>query len=80
MKGYIGIYFVKYVTEKNGKFDSKAFAEKAHGITITPKDEPGILMEATWDKNGDIDRASFIGEVVDGKQKIVATLPALGLK
>ena len=28
-------------------------------------------MEATWDKNGDIDRESFLGEVIDGKQKIV---------
>lgn len=80
IKGYTAIYFVKYVTEKVGKFDSKAFAQKAHGLTITPKDEPNILMEATWDKNGDIDRESFIGEVVNGKQKIVATLPKLGLK
>jgi branched-chain amino acid transport system substrate-binding protein len=79
LKGYTGIYFIKYVTEKVGKFDSKAFAEKAHGITITPKDEPNILMEATWDKNGDIDRESFIGEVVDGKQKIIGTLPKLGI-
>jgi branched-chain amino acid transport system substrate-binding protein len=80
IKGYTAIYFVKHVTEKNGKFDSKLFAEKAHGITITPKDEPNILMEASWDKNGDIDRESFIGEVVDGKQKIVGTLPKLGTK
>jgi branched-chain amino acid transport system substrate-binding protein len=80
IKGYTGIYFIKHVTEKIGKFDSKAFAEKAHGITITPKDEPNILMEATWDKNGDIDRESFLGEVVGGKQKIVQTLPKLGLK
>jgi branched-chain amino acid transport system substrate-binding protein len=78
IKGYTGVYFVKYVTEKVGKFDSKAFAAKAHGITITPKEEPGILMEATWDKNGDIDRISFLGEVVNGKQKIVETLPKLG--
>ena len=35
-------------------------------------------MEATWDKNGDIDRESFLAEVVDGKQKIVETLPKLG--
>ena len=77
IKGYTAVYFVKYVTEKVGKFDSKAFAEKAHGITITPKEEPGILMEATWDKNGDIDRESFLGQVVDGKQKIVKILPKL---
>ncbi|HZQ14853.1 MAG TPA: ABC transporter substrate-binding protein [Pseudolabrys sp.] len=78
IKGYTAVYFIKFVTEKIGKFDSKAFAEKAHGITITPKDEPGILMEASWDKNGDIDRESFLGEVVGGKQKIVKVLPKLG--
>ena len=78
IKGYTGIYFIKTVTEKIGKFDSKAFAEAAHGTTISPKDAPNILMEATWDKNGDIDRESFLGEVVDGKQKIVEVLPKLG--
>ena len=78
IKGYTAAYFVKHVTEKIGKFDSNAFAKAAHGMTITPKDEPGILMEATWDENGDIDRASFLGEVVDGKQKIVKILPKIG--
>ncbi len=80
IKGYTAVYFIKYVAEKVGKFDSKAFAEAAHGLTITPKQEPGILIEATWDKNGDIDRESFLGEVVAGKQKIVQTLPKLGIK
>ena len=78
IKGYTAVYFIKYVTEKMGKFDSKGFAQTAHGLTITPKQEPNILMEATWDKNGDIDRESFLGEVVNGKQKIVETLPKLG--
>lgn len=77
IKGYTGVYFIKTVTEKIGKFDSKAFAAAAHGITISPKDVPSILMEATWDKNGDIDRESFLGEVVGGKQKIVEVLPKL---
>ncbi len=30
------------------------------------------------DQNGDIDRASFLAEIVDGKQNIVAILPKLG--
>src|SRR4029079_8368272 len=77
IKGYTAVYFVKHVTEKMGKFDSKGFATTAHGITISPKDEPNILMEATWDKNGDIDRESFLGQVVGGKQKIVKVLPKL---
>ena len=45
IKGYTAVYFVKYVTEKMGKFDSKAFIKVAHGMTITPKEEPGILMD-----------------------------------
>jgi len=61
-----------------GKFDSKLFAQTLHGMTITPKDEPGVLMEATFDKNGDIDRESLLGEVVNGNQKIVEILPKLG--
>jgi branched-chain amino acid transport system substrate-binding protein len=77
IKGYIAVYMIKYVTEKLGKFDSKAFAAKLHGLTITPAEEPGILMEASWDANGDIDRQSFLGQVVDGKQKIVEILPKL---
>ena len=79
IKGYTAVYFIKHVTEKLGKFDSKGFAQTAHGLTITPQQEPGILMEATWDKNGDIDRQSFLGEVVNGKQKIVEVLPKLGM-
>ncbi|HYB57175.1 MAG TPA: ABC transporter substrate-binding protein [Alphaproteobacteria bacterium] len=77
IKGYTAVYLIKHVTEKMGKFDSKAFAQTLHGLTITPAEEPGILMEATWDKNGDIDRESFLGQVVDGKQKIVEILPKL---
>jgi branched-chain amino acid transport system substrate-binding protein len=78
IKGYTAVYIIKHVTEKMGKFDSKLFAQTLHAMTITPKDEPGVLMEVSFDNNGDLDRESFLGEVVNGKQKIVATLPKLG--
>jgi len=78
IKGYTGVYAVKHATEKIGKFDRRLLAKTLHGLTIKPEQEPGILMEATWDANGDIDRISFLAEVVDGKQKIVQTLPKLG--
>jgi branched-chain amino acid transport system substrate-binding protein len=78
IKGYTAVYIIKHVTEKTGKFDSKLFAQTLRGMTITPKDEPGVLMEVSFDKNGDIDRESFLGEVVGGQQKIVEVLPKLG--
>ncbi|MGZ3349266.1 MAG: ABC transporter substrate-binding protein, partial [Xanthobacteraceae bacterium] len=67
------------VTEKKlGKFDRKAFAAAMHGLTITPTDEPAILIETTWDDVGEIDRISFLAEVVGGQQKITKVLPKLG--
>jgi branched-chain amino acid transport system substrate-binding protein len=78
LKGYSGVYAVRYVTEKIGRFDRKALANMMHGLTITPKDEPGILIETSWDNNGEIDRISFLAEVVDGKQKITKILPKIG--
>ena len=78
IKGYTAVYAVKYATEKQGNFDRKALAKSLHGMTITPAQEPGILIETTWDARGDIDRISFLVEVVDGKQKVVEILPKLG--
>jgi branched-chain amino acid transport system substrate-binding protein len=36
-------------------------------------------MDVKWDNNGDVDRISFLGEVVNGQQKITKTLPELGM-
>jgi branched-chain amino acid transport system substrate-binding protein len=78
LKGYSGVYAVKYVTEKLGNLDRKGLAATLHGLTIAPKDEPGILIETTWDGNGEIDRISFLAEVAGGKQKITKVLPKIG--
>jgi len=75
LKGYTGMYVVKAVTEKIGKFDQKAFADTMHGVALSVKEYPGILMNVTFDKNGDLDRESFMTKVVNGKQEVVATLP-----
>ncbi len=77
VKGYIAPYMIKAAAEKAGKLDAKAIAEALHGLTITPDKVPGILIEATWDDTGEIDRISFLAEVKEGKQVITQTLPKL---
>jgi branched-chain amino acid transport system substrate-binding protein len=77
IKGYLAVYMVKATTDKMGKVDSKAFADTLHGLTIKAADEPGILMDVTFDENGDIDRQGFLVEVVDGKQVVKQVLPKL---
>ena len=80
LKGYSAMYIVKAVTEKIGKFDQKAFAKTMHGIHLSAKEYPGVLLDVTFDQNGDLDRESFMTTVKDGKQVVTATLPAASAK
>ncbi|MEO8849945.1 MAG: ABC transporter substrate-binding protein [Casimicrobiaceae bacterium] len=80
MKGYSGMYVVKAITERNKSFDRKAFADTLHGATILVKDYPGVLLDVTFDKKGDLDRPSFLVNVENGKQVVIATLPPVHSK
>ena len=80
IKGYTGMYVVKAVTEKIGKFDRKAFAQAIKNSCFSAKQTPGLLMDVCFDDKGDIDRESFLVEVKGGKQVVVETLPPLGKK
>lgn len=76
LKGYIGVYAVKYVTEIIGSFDQEAFANKMHGLTLEVAQYPGMLLTTFWDDKGEMSRESFMTQVVDGKQKVIGTVPA----
>jgi branched-chain amino acid transport system substrate-binding protein len=80
IKGYTGVYALKAAIEKTGKFDRVAVAKALHGLTVSAAKNPGVIMDASFDANGDIDRESFIVEVKNGKQEVKEVLPALGKK
>jgi branched-chain amino acid transport system substrate-binding protein len=77
IKGYIALFMIKAAAEKAGKLEPKAIASALRGMTITPDKEPGILIEASWDDAGEIDRVSFLVEVKGGKQIVSKILPKL---
>jgi branched-chain amino acid transport system substrate-binding protein len=78
MKGYSGIYVLKAAIEKTGKLDRKAVAATMHTLKVKAADQPGVLMDISFDAKGDLDRESFMIEVKNGKQEVIAILPALG--
>ncbi len=80
IKGYTSVYALKAAIEKAGKTDGKSIAKALHGLTINAKKYPGIILDVTFDDKGDIDRDSFLVEVKNGRQVVVATLPPLGKK
>jgi branched-chain amino acid transport system substrate-binding protein len=51
-----------------------------HGAKISAKDYPGVLLDVTFDNNGDLDRESFLVKVENGKQIVTATLPPVSAK
>lgn len=77
IKGYTGVYVLKAAIEKVGKLDRKAVAQAMKGITISAAKNPGVIMDVSFDQNGDLDRESFMVEVKNGKQEVVAVLPPL---
>jgi len=80
LKGYIGMYTVKAVTEKIGKFDSKAFAAAMKNVSLSAKTNPGLLLDISYDENGDLDRESYLTTVVNGKQVVSEILPPVHKK
>ena len=80
LKGYIGMYTIKAVTEKVGKFDSKAFAAAMKNVSLSAKTHPGLLLDLSYDENGDLDRESYLTTVVNGKQVVSAVLPPVNKK
>ena len=74
------MYVLKAAIEKVGKLDRKAVAQALHGIHISAKKNPGVIMDVSFDANGDLDRESFLIEVKNGRQVVTATLPALSAK
>ena len=69
---------LKEITERLGSFDQAAFGDEIRCATITTEDEPGVLLDVTYDGNGDLDRESFIVEVVDGVGIATGIVPPLG--
>jgi branched-chain amino acid transport system substrate-binding protein len=80
IKGFTGMFIVKEMAERQKGFDSERLSKELHCTKITTKDEPGIMLDIEYDANGDIDRQSFLTKVVNGEERIVKTLPALGGK
>lgn len=78
MKGSSRIYEPTAGSEKVGKLDRKAVANAMHTLKVKSVDQPRVLTDLAFDSKGKQDRGSFLSEVKNGKQEVVATLSLLG--
>ena len=77
IKGYTGIYVLKAAIEKAGKLDRKLVAQTMKGLTLPVAKYPGVLMDVSFDQNGDLDRESFMIRVENARQVVFAVVPAV---
>ncbi len=80
IKGYTGIYTLKAAVEKVGKLDRAAVAKAMHGLSISAAKYPGVILDVNFDDKGDLDRASYLVQVKNGKQEVIEVLPPLNAK
>ena len=78
MKSYIALQLVRLVTERMRAFDRHRLTNLIHGQSFTADAANGLLLDLSYDANGDLDRDSYLVEIRDGRPEILETLPALG--
>ena len=78
IKGYTAVHIVKEITERIGEFDNSPVLRRRCTAPRSPSTtSPVCCSTSSYDGNGDIDRESYIVEVVDGVGQIVETRPPL---
>jgi branched-chain amino acid transport system substrate-binding protein len=55
-------------------------AQAMKGLEIKASKYPGVITDVWFDDKGDLDRESYLVEVKNGRQVVVATLPPLRQK
>lgn len=75
--GDVQVVMVKAVTEKMGNFDRAGFADTLHGLMITTAMEPRIMRDTSSDATGEMNRQTWMMQVVDGRQTTIETLGPL---
>jgi len=76
IKGYVGAWATKYVTELVGEFDGAAFADKMKNLCLDVAQHPRMLLDTCWDDTGEMSRPSFMVQVKDGAPVVIGTVPA----
>lgn len=77
IKGYLGMQVAKVAAMRVKSTDGRALAAALHGLTLTPQDDPGILMPLHYGEDGSLDSQAFTVQVVGGQFTVTGQLPPL---
>jgi branched-chain amino acid transport system substrate-binding protein len=72
VKGYTAVGMLAAGIARMGRVDRYGLADALRGLSV-PAGGPAMLMAATWDATGEMDRETFLIEVRDGKPVLART-------
>jgi branched-chain amino acid transport system substrate-binding protein len=76
-KGYTAVGMLAAGAARMGRTDRYGLAEALHGLSV-PAGGPAMFMASAWDATGEMDRATFLVEVRDGKPVLARTFTGRG--
>ena len=76
-KGYTAVGLLAGGVARLGKASRAELPEALRGITLAAG-APAMIMDSSWDATGEMDRATFMAEVRDGRVSVLRTLSGRG--
>lgn len=77
LKAYMAVHLLKAGLEKVKILDRAKLLACLKGLSLSVREEPGLLLDVAIQPNGDIDWDSFFVEVKDGKEEVFRIVPPL---
>lgn len=77
LKAYMAVHLLKAGLEKVKSFDQAKLLSCLKGLTLSVREEPGLLLDMAILPNGDMERDSFFVEVKEGKEEVFRIVPPL---
>jgi len=77
LKAYMAVHLLKAGLEKVKSLDRAKLLSCLKGLSLSVREEPGLLMDVAIQPNGDIDWDSFFVEVKNGKEEVFRIVPPL---
>jgi len=77
LRAYMAVYALKAAVEEAKVLEPEKIISCLHGLTVSSRKEPGVLLDVSFDEKGDMERESFFVEVKEGKQRVFRIVPPL---
>jgi branched-chain amino acid transport system substrate-binding protein len=72
--GYAAFGAVRAAVERTGAADPRALCDALHGLALTARQQPMLLVDSAWNASGNLARASWMVEIRQGRAAMLRAL------